>query len=86
MCTMIRFSLLASGFFFVVTAHAQDSLLLKKDTVKLLNEVVVHAYANDRPLMEVPAAIGYVDTKALERFNNTSLLLPTEEGTPISIW
>src|SRR5260221_1556160 len=74
MCTMIRFSLLASGFFFVVTAHAQDSLLLKKDTVKLLNEVVVHAYANDRPLMEVPAAIGYVDTKALERFNNTSLL------------
>ena len=74
MRTMIRFSILANGFFFMVTAHAQDSLLLKKDTVKLLNEVIVHAYANDRPLMEVPAAIGYVDTKSLERFNNTSLL------------
>ena len=49
MRTIIRFSLLANGFFVMVTAHAQDSLLLKKDTVKLLNEVVVHAYANDRP-------------------------------------
>ena len=74
MRTMIRFSLLAIGFFLAGTAHAQDSLRMKKDTVKLLSEVVVHAYANDRPLKEVPAAIGYVDTKALERFNNTSLL------------
>ena len=74
MHTMIRFSLLANGFFLVGAAHAQDSLTMKKDTVKLLSEVVVHAYANDRPLLEVPAAIGYVDTKALERFNNTSLL------------
>ncbi len=45
----------------------------KKDSV-LLNEVVVHAYSNDRPLLEVPAAIGYVDNKTFERFNNTSLL------------
>jgi iron complex outermembrane receptor protein len=74
MRTMIRVSLLANGFFFVVTAHGQDSLVVKKDTTKLLSEVVVHAYANDRRLLEVPAAIGYVDTKSLERFNNTSLL------------
>ncbi len=72
--TMIRFSLVATGFFLVGTALAQDSLLVKKDTVKILSEVVVHAYANDRPLLEVPAAIGYVDTKSLERFNNSSVL------------
>ena len=74
MQTMIRFSVLVYGFFLAGTAYAQDSLTTKKDSVKLLSEVVVHGYANDRPLLEVPAAIGYVDTRALERFNNTSLL------------
>ena len=74
MQTMIRFSILVYGFFLAGAAWAQDSLTIRKDSVKLLSEVVVHGYANDRPLLEVPAAIGYVDTKALERFNNTSFL------------
>ena len=46
----------------------------KTDTVQVLHEIVVKGYSYDRPLSEVPAAIGYVDTKTLERFSNTSLL------------
>lgn len=47
---------------------------IKRDTVRFLNEVVVHAYSADRPLMNVPAAIGIVNSVSLERFNNTSIL------------
>ncbi len=45
-----------------------------QDTVRRLDEVVVKAYASDRILLEVPAAIGVVDSRTLNRFNNTSLL------------
>jgi iron complex outermembrane receptor protein len=44
------------------------------DTTKILNEVVVQAYVYDRPMSEVPAAVGMVSTKDLERFSNTSIL------------
>lgn len=44
------------------------------DTTKLLSEVVIHAYEYDRPIGEVPAAIGVVDRQDYERFNNTSIL------------
>ena len=71
---MFRVFLLAAGLLITISSFGQDSLKTKKDTITLLNEVVVHAYANDRPLLEVPAAIGFVDTKTLERFSNTSLL------------
>jgi iron complex outermembrane recepter protein len=47
---------------------------LSGDSTKILQEVIVHGYSNDRPLSEVPAAIGIVDSKMLERFNNTSIL------------
>ncbi len=44
------------------------------DTVRLLNEVVVSGFANQRVLKEVPASIGFLDAKSLERFNSTNLL------------
>lgn len=44
------------------------------DSVRLLNEIVVKAYATDRPLSEVGAAVGYVGTPELARFSNTSIL------------
>jgi len=46
----------------------------KGDTVRLLNEVIVKAYASDRSLLEVPAAIGVVKDLELNRFSNTSIL------------
>ena len=53
---MIKASLFAVCSFLAILAQGQDSLKTGKDTVTVLNEVVVHAYANDRALIEVPAA------------------------------
>ena len=44
------------------------------DTTKVLDEVTIEAFQYDRPLSEVPASIGFLQTKELERFSNTSLL------------
>ena len=65
-------------FLILIFLTAASSLtaqqISKEDTVRLLNEVVVKAYASDRPLLEVPAAIGVVRDFELNRFNNTSIL------------
>jgi iron complex outermembrane recepter protein len=47
---------------------------IQADSSRLLEPVLIQAYATGRPLSEVPAAIGYIDTELLDRFNNTSLL------------
>lgn len=44
------------------------------DSLRLLNEVVVKAYATDRPLTEVSAAVGFVGVPDLARFSNTNIL------------
>ena len=45
-----------------------------QDSIRRLDEVVVKAYASDRALNEVPAAVATIDFKELNRFNNTSFL------------
>src|ERR1700690_1101367 len=69
-----RIFLLSGLLLISAMSFSQDTLKVKKDSLTQLGEVVVHAYANDRPLLEVPAAVGLVDAKMLERFNNTSIL------------
>ncbi|MDZ4714995.1 MAG: TonB-dependent receptor [Cytophagales bacterium] len=44
------------------------------DTVRVLREITVRAYAADRPLNEIPASVGVIDGASLSRFSNTSLL------------
>ncbi len=44
------------------------------DSVKRLNEVIVQAYASDRPQQEVPAAIGVIKEAELNRFSPVSIL------------
>jgi iron complex outermembrane receptor protein len=56
-----------------ISAWAQDTTL-ETDSTKVLNEIVVHGYLYDRPLSEVPAAVGVVRKVDLERFSNTSLV------------
>jgi iron complex outermembrane receptor protein len=64
---------LVSGYIFVYTiAIAQD--LGAIDSAKILNEVVIQAYAYKRPAEEVPAAVAVVSQKDFERFNNSTLL------------
>jgi iron complex outermembrane receptor protein len=59
--------LLSIGYGFAQNANAND-------TTKILNEVVIQAYAYNRPANEVPAAVAVVSQKDFERFNNTSFL------------
>jgi len=58
--------------FFTLPSFAQSQL--PKDTVNVLNEVIVNAYSSNRSLKETPVAIGLVGEKDFNRFNNTSIL------------
>ncbi|MFM8833894.1 MAG: TonB-dependent receptor plug domain-containing protein, partial [Cytophagales bacterium] len=44
------------------------------DSTKILEQVVVRAFASEKPLQQVAASVAIVDAKELNRFNNTSLL------------
>ncbi len=45
-----------------------------QDTTKVLEDVIVKAFAHDKPLQDVPAAIAKISSADLERFSNTSIL------------
>ncbi len=64
---------------FSIDSFSQSKLA--KDSITLLTEVVVKAYSQNRPSLEIPAAVGLVDAKLLNRFNNTSLL-PAVNSVP----
>lgn len=49
--------------------HAQES-----DSVKILQEVTIRSYEANRPILQVPAAVGLVMNSDLQRFSNTSLV------------
>lgn len=53
---------------------AQEPVPAIKDTTRTLNEVVVQAYAADRPQGVVPATLGVIKEHELNRFGNVSLL------------
>jgi iron complex outermembrane receptor protein len=62
------------SFFLLHLSHMVFSQNTEQDSAKILQPVLIQAYATDRPLNEVPAAIGYINTDNLNRFNNTSIL------------
>ncbi|HTF16944.1 MAG TPA: TonB-dependent receptor [Chryseolinea sp.] len=66
-------AILAFLFASAVSTSAQV-LTPDTDSTKVLDEFVVHGYLYDRPLNEVPAAVGIVRKSDLERFSNTSLV------------
>lgn len=71
---MIRYALLLTALVLGTLVSAQDKNEIQKDTVYELNEVVVEAYEHERPLLELPAAIGVVSKQRFERFDPTSFL------------
>ena len=71
---MIRFCTLLAVLTMEMCVFAQDNTVDQADTAKILNEVVIQAYAYKRPASEVPAAVSVVSHKDFERFNNTSML------------
>ncbi len=56
---------------FTIDIAAQE---LPTDSVKQLDEVVINAYQYNRPLSEVPLAIGLMGEKELNRFGASSLV------------
>src|SRR5688572_15644948 len=62
-----------------VSLHAQTNK--QQDTTRLLQEVVVKAYEQNRQLKEVSAAINVINAAQLARYNNTNLL-PALNATP----
>ena len=44
------------------------------DTAKTLDEVVIKAFAHDRPLLDVPASVASIGQLDLQRFSNTNFL------------
>ncbi|HEX5172382.1 MAG TPA: TonB-dependent receptor [Cyclobacteriaceae bacterium] len=56
----------------LISAQSQSNT--ESDTTVTLNEITVHAFQYERKLLDVPAAIGQVNERDLERFNNTSFL------------
>jgi iron complex outermembrane recepter protein len=59
------------GVFFLSSLLARAQ---RKDTIRNLQEVVVQAFASEKPLQQVAASVAIVDAEELNRFNNTSLL------------
>lgn len=59
---------------FLFSAKAQDSLLIQRDSSRVLKEVTVKAYEYGKPIKDVPVAIGIIGKKELERFNSTSFV------------
>lgn len=70
------FSCIAFSLIFVGTASFAQTTVetAPADTTRLLDEFIVHGYLYDRPLNEVPAAVGMVRKVDMERFSNTSLV------------
>jgi iron complex outermembrane receptor protein len=71
MCSRCVVAVALAFLSFSFSAFSQDQ---QADSVRVLEEVLVQAYATDRPSFEVPAAVSFISTKALDRFNNTSIL------------
>lgn len=71
--SMMRFSTFLLVAVLNSAVFGQDGSL-GSDTAKVLNEVVIQAYAYKRPASEVPAAVAVVSQKEFERFSNTSML------------
>ncbi|MCU0418754.1 MAG: TonB-dependent receptor plug domain-containing protein [Cyclobacteriaceae bacterium] len=61
--------LIAPFFLFSVACLAQSS-----DTIRQLNEVTIRALASDRPVFEIPAAVGVVAPAEFERTAPASLV------------
>jgi iron complex outermembrane receptor protein len=57
-----------------LNVYGQEENSYPADSSRILEEVTIEAYEYDRPLREIPAAIGFVGEKDFERFNNNSLL------------
>ena len=51
-----------------------DKSFAQTDSTKLLDQVIIKAFAYEKPLQEVAASVAVIESKDLNRFSNTSFL------------
>jgi len=69
--------LVITAIFFSIHLFAQaQSKILVPDTAdnKIMQQVIINGYSQNRKLVEVPASIAYLGPQQLNRFNNSSIL------------
>jgi iron complex outermembrane receptor protein len=71
---MMKAFLFSICYLLINISFGQNADSLKADTTRFLDEITVQAYAYEKPLIDVPAAIGLVSKTDFERYNNASLL------------
>jgi iron complex outermembrane receptor protein len=71
---MHRILFIATLVLFYTSAIAQKDTLVIQDSSEYLTEIVVEAFQYNRDILEVPAAVSVLNTAALERYDNTSLV------------
>jgi iron complex outermembrane receptor protein len=69
MSRLLLFALLLAALQLRAQETAEET-----DSTRVLEEVVVEAYQSNRAIEEVPASIGVVDAKLMNRFANTSFV------------
>ena len=63
------------ALFFPFAAISQKEIpTAEKDSVLLLSPVLIKGYESGRSLLETPVSVGYISSKDLQRYPNTSLL------------
>ena len=60
--------------FFITVFFSHPGFGQEIDSAKVLDDVVVKAFAYDKPLIDVPAAVAKITAVDLERFSNTNFL------------
>lgn len=74
MMTFTRKSFTSRRPIWIVLALISNSYVFAQDTTQILNEVTVQSYLYNRPVHTVPASIGSVASKDLDRFNDANML------------
>lgn len=77
---MLRFLVFILSVFTILKATAQ-SVPVVRDTIRELDEVIIKAYAYNRPLIEIPASVAVVGQPDFQRFN-ISTLVPAMNTVP----
>lgn len=77
---MLRFLVFFLCVFTLFRASSQE-LPVVRDTIRELDEVIIKAYAYNRPLKEIPASVATVGQQDFQRFN-ISTLVPAMNTVP----
>ena len=78
----MKYQLCFSLLLLPLTIFAQkETPVIKTDSVYELSPVLLKGYESNRSLAETPVAVGYISSRDIERYSNTTLL-PSVNAIP----